>query len=759
MELWRNLSMKPEDKENFAPCVVNHERTGSRFVRIDCNPSWLRSSLPGIRQDGIRGLTLLDRSHEPTLRLTAHPDLGPEGWGSEVTVSVSYDDSKSFTLLLRANDVGREVWPNLTMEQGDPRYFQDVLKGGSKLLQVEDLRSNSSSPNNRPQEGSRHIQARYGRLYGGREGLAPSLVLRDRADQPTLRLIAAGTTAQDNAPQVTVQNDDQEFFSLHVQTNVNDAESHTGLTMAASSLELLDEAGQPTLRLTAPGPGTWSRRMSVIVERDGDRFSLKLQLPGGREIAWNNLTMDQDSEDYVEKVLNDTQNGPQWVGVRDLGSPSVFPANTPDPGAPNLQGGSGQLRAESRYVETVLNHPQIGSRHVRVEDLGSSSCCTRNIPDAQASNLVNGAAGLAGGLGPQHLSGENAPLVSSAIETADDCNCAQQANGENNSMENKWGLAALENVDEVSIVAIPDIVLKPVESPQYRQPLRCHVLEEIDRPLVPWPAAEYAPIFKQEQVERLQRALINHCERELERVAILDAPPELVNPNVLLENVLEWRAKFNSKFAACYYPWLRVPDPLRRDGGLREVPPSAYIAGVYARVDQQVGVHKPPANEQLQNVSDTNVPVDDLLHGELNEQHVNVIRPYSGRGIRVAGARMLSRELQWRYVNVRRLMIMISKSIRYHMNWVVFEPNNVNLWRDVTRGVVSFLDGLWQRNMLDGETAEEAYTVNCNETTNPPQETDLGRMICYIQVLPPWPAEKVIIRIGFTESGPATLRS
>ena len=214
-----------------------------------------------------------------------------------------------------------------------------------------------------------------------------------------------------------------------------------------------------------------------------------------------------------------------------------------------------------------------------------------------------------------------------------------------------------------------------------------------------------------------------------------------------------WRNQFDTRYGALYFPWLRVPDPLQLEGILRSVPPSGHVAGIYARGDLRLGVHKPPANEELEGVKDVQVEVDDISHGALNDVGVNVIRTYRGRGVRVAGARTLSSDAEWRYVNVRRLLIMIEEALDEQTQWTVFEPNNPDLWRQMDRVARSFLQRLWRRGMLDGATPEEAYSVRCDEATNPPQETDAGRMICEIGVLPPWPAEFVVVRIGKTEGG------
>jgi hypothetical protein len=208
----------------------------------------------------------------------------------------------------------------------------------------------------------------------------------------------------------------------------------------------------------------------------------------------------------------------------------------------------------------------------------------------------------------------------------------------------------------------------------------------------------------------------------------------------------------DTSYAALYWPWLRSPDPLRLEGLLRSVPPSGHVAGIYARGDLRVGVHKPPANELVRTINDVTAVSDDVVHATLNADGVNVIRAWNGQGIRVAGARTLSRDGGFRYVNIRRLLTMIEEAFLEDTAWTVFEANGPDLWREVDRIARGFLDRLWRQGMLDGATAAEAYSVTCDETTNPPDEVAIGRLVCLIGVQPPWPAEFVVVRIGRTES-------
>lgn len=378
-----------------------------------------------------------------------------------------------------------------------------------------------------------------------------------------------------------------------------------------------------------------------------------------------------------------------------------------------------------RYLPNMLNDSVKGSQFVKVP----TEKGTKNLPQLNLTDL------------------EFATYRSTYLETTDD-----DPDGLKNLRPEHFlkGLAKLEEVDDVSMVAIPDIMPKPYEPPSYKPAnLRCHILEERPFPSHPKQVLVFPREFSDDEIEEVQHAMIRHCHKLKDRVTILDSRIKDTEP----PSILDWRRRFDSRYAALYYPWIHVPAPLRPKGSVRLVPPSGHVAGIFARVDRQIGVHKPPANELLAAVQDVQVLVNDIDHGRLNDAGINLIRAYSGRGIRVAGARTLSRDNEWRFLNVRRLFIMIGETLDEQLNWTVFEPNNRNLWDDIARAVRSFLNTLWQQGKLDGSTPEEAYQVICNETTNPPSEIEQGRVICEIGVQPPWPAEFVIVRIGKTEGG------
>lgn len=387
---------------------------------------------------------------------------------------------------------------------------------------------------------------------------------------------------------------------------------------------------------------------------------------------------------------------------------------------------------DAAYAKKIINHSDTGSKWVVYEDESEQVPFTHKPPDAKAVNLHHGSARLSNGndglesLEPKHFSGDDG--------------------------EHCMGLSCIEAVDEISVVAIPDIMPKLHTLPSYK-PLPLPDCSDLQSPptIPPPPPAEpgYPPTFDSVQIEVLQKALINHCEKLKDRVAILDTHPDELIP----EAAITRRRAYTSSFAALYFPWISMPDPLRLSGLLRNVPPSGHIAGIYARGDLETGVHKPPANQEIAQAKAVTAAVDEVQHGVLNDAHVNVIRAYAGRGFRVGGARTLNTDPDYKYINVRRLLIMIAEVIDEKSQAFVFEPNNPELWRQIEQLITALLDQLWRSGMLDGATAGEAYSVRCDMETNPPQEQDLGRVICEIGLLLPWPAEFVVVRIGFTESG------
>ncbi len=276
----------------------------------------------------------------------------------------------------------------------------------------------------------------------------------------------------------------------------------------------------------------------------------------------------------------------------------------------------------------------------------------------------------------------------------------------------RTGLEGLEIAEEVTMVCCPDVM-----------------------------AALQMGEFDRDGVKAIQLAIINHCERMGDRMAILDTPPDL-SP----QEAKRWRERdtnFDSKYAAMYYPWIKVAGP---DGRPLAVPPSGHIAGIYSRNDNERGVHKAPANEVIRGALEADTQVTKGEQDVLNPVGVNCIRSFTGRGIRVWGARTLSSDPAWRYINVRRLFNYVEKSIERGTQWVVFEPNDADLWARLKRDVEAFLTNTWRDGMLFGRSPGEAFFVKCDEELNPPEVRDVGQLVIEVGMAPVKPAEFVVFR-------------
>jgi hypothetical protein len=282
-------------------------------------------------------------------------------------------------------------------------------------------------------------------------------------------------------------------------------------------------------------------------------------------------------------------------------------------------------------------------------------------------------------------------------------------------VEKRSGVEGLEVLDDVTIVVVPDLMSS---TPGQKVDLQT--------------------------IKAVQTMMIAHCERLGDRVAILDAPP-----NLTPQEVKKWRmdiAGFDTSYAAMYYPWIQVMDPATNKPIY--IPPSGHMAGVWARNDITRGVHKAPANEVVQGAIGLSYQTTKGEQDTLNPIGVNVIRSFPGRGIRVWGARSLSSNPSWRYISIRRLFNYVEKSIENGTQWVVFEPNDRKLWARVRRDVTAFLKNVWRDGALFGSAPSEAFYVKCDDELNPPESRDLGRLIIEIGLAPVKPAEFVIFRIS-----------
>lgn len=248
----------------------------------------------------------------------------------------------------------------------------------------------------------------------------------------------------------------------------------------------------------------------------------------------------------------------------------------------------------------------------------------------------------------------------------------------------------------------------------------------------------------------VQLHMIAHCESLRERFAILDPQRNAGSAAITAQ-----RDGLGSDrgYAALYYPWITISNPL--NGGRINVPPSGHLAGLYARVDNDRGVFKAPANEAMRGVLDVERRLDFDEQGPLNENGINVVRPLRGRGVVVWGARTISRSTQWRYVNIRRFLLFVEESLQEGTEFVVFEPNEPDLWERVKRQVTDFLTRQWIAGALVGNTPDEGFRVRVDAELNPPSSMALGILVIEVMLFPAPPAEYVVFRIIQQPGGPS----
>lgn len=283
------------------------------------------------------------------------------------------------------------------------------------------------------------------------------------------------------------------------------------------------------------------------------------------------------------------------------------------------------------------------------------------------------------------------------------------------------GLSAIASLDEVDLVCAPDLARCSQDAAQLLQ---------------------------------LQEALLDHCQELGDRFAILDA-----RPNASLTEVQQQQQQLSrhpgSHNSALYFPWIQVQ---RLNAGLpASRPPCGHIAGIYAQSDLEIGVHKAPANFVINGVVDLTLPLSNADQEWLNPNHqgagVNCLRILPGRGIRVWGARTLSPEADWRYVNVRRLFLMVGRWIERNLTHFTFEPNDLMLWIRIERELSAYLESLLAQGALQGNSAQEAFYIKCDAETNPPEVLDRGLVITEIGLAPTIPNEFIVMRLVQGETG------
>jgi Bacteriophage tail sheath protein len=325
------------------------------------------------------------------------------------------------------------------------------------------------------------------------------------------------------------------------------------------------------------------------------------------------------------------------------------------------------------------------------------------------------------------------------------------------------GLQALAKIDEIALVAVPDILIRPEEPPQYLPPRTtpgnpCVTCPPPPRPRQihqPRPQAELPPVFTADQIAQVQATLIATCEAAGDRFAVLGLPFDLATAIELSgAEAVAWRMQFDSRVAALYAPWIAVADPI---GWLptRLVPPCGHVLGAIAATDLTIGVQRAPANVALSELLDLARPVDDSLHARWNDAGVNALRIAYGRDPQLEGARTLAYDPQWRYVNVVRLTLAIKKAADIALRWSVFEPNDEILRANVRATLLAILRLFFIRGAFAGDTEDTSFFVRCDEALNPPEARAAGQLLALVGFAPAAPCEFILLRVGTQLNAPS----
>ena len=454
-------------------------------------------------------------------------------------------------------------------------------------------------------------------------------------------------------------------------------------------------SGPPTI--ADPTPDTARAELHVGTGTTGD---LVMSVLASSEGAWGNrLTVlaaapgfspDADPADPRFKLSVFLDADPNPVEVFDQLSMNEFDGATDFPNPDHVEV---RVNGVSRYI-TVIDATDDRTK------------ITPPFFPAAAVALAGGSDGAA--LGTGFLPADLIGAVSTALTPAS-------------------GLNAFDAVDDINIVAIPDLM---------------------------------NPGFTPGDARAATLLAMTYCTNRKDCFFVADTPSG-ISP----QNALAWKrgvapmpsgTAFNSKFAALYYPWIYATDPLT--GKRKLLPPSGAVAGSYSAADVRVGVHKAPAGTEdgyLNAASDIERVVTKGEQDTLNPEGVNVIRKFPDAGVVIWGARTVSSDPEWRYVNVRRLFNFLEESILKGTQGLVFEPNDKSLWKRIIRDVGAFLKIQWMEGKLVGDKPEKAYFVKCDEETNPPEIVDAGMVVTLIGVAPSKPAEFVIFRIRQTRAGGA----
>lgn len=468
---------------------------------------------------------------------------------------------------------------------------------------------------------------------------------------------------------------------------------------------LIDEDKNDVLELVANGPGEWGSNVAVIVQegqRPGQFDMIVRYWSCDRTEIMNPASDRPEPSPDVEEVFDGLTADPKSSQFyeKQLSSSVLVNVDYLDEGRPKdglvwLEYGDNEIRTDGGMVQEDVLHIPENLEDLDEEELEGLAEPVDIEADPDSEAFVEELEEIRDG--EREVDVEVVAEPPETDEEDEEVTLNDYEGVDKPGM--RTGLAAFEAIDEISIVCAPD----------------------------------------ENEVKGLTDSLVAHCENKGDRFAILQSEQ---NPGA----VQDMETPVDSSYAAYYYPWVKVLDPVTNREKL--APPGGHIAGIYSRSDIEHGVHKAPANETMRGIVGLQ---RDITKGEqdiLNPKGINCIRSFQGRGIRVWGARTCSSDPEWKYVNVRRLFLYIEQSLEEGTQWAVFEPNDKDLWARIRQSTENFLKTVWREGGLQGSTADEAFFVRCGEETMTQDDIDNGRLIVEIGIAPVKPAEFVVFRIA-----------
>ena len=473
----------------------------------------------------------------------------------------------------------------------------------------------------------------------------------------------------------------------------------------------LDDWNKPTLKIRALNEGNWGNAIWVrcvhapaaqaLLTRDLDLGAGEAQVntTRGFEVGSTVRIYDRENSDYIvitevaDKLIKWSTETPVNRRHRAAAPTHLevltFEIHVAMKDRREVFKGLQMHPSSKNYAPRLVSQR---SRLIRIEDLRTKSPVPHNVPGLLPMTRLSGGRDGVDAITPEDFIG------------------LDMGPGE------RSGMLALAATEEVAVLVAPD------------------AMRFYDRE--PGPAGEF-------KAQRVQDQMISICELQKDRFAVLDIPQSKD-----IEWVRRWRRRTDSSYCAYYWPWLKT---MAMDEKVRVLPPSGYLAGCYARRDQD-GVHHAPANLEIEGAQDVSLRVTEDHIGILNADAVNTFRIQ--RGVRPWGARTASSDPEWRYIPIRRLFIMLRRSLEAGFAWVTFEANNQATWDYIRKEVTQFLSGLYSMGMLAGGNLEEAFFVTCDAETNPAEQIDSGILVCDIGVAPVHPAEFIMISLTQTMSAP-----